>query len=95
MNEQQRAEILTEVAERIALWNEFRSDDFQDLVVREVRSAREYWRDGEESELPPRGAAPMFDALVSIADVSDSSPMEVRDACAAAFRAAEEARVAR
>ena len=93
MKDAQRSRVLSETAERVALLNEFRTDDFQDGAVRLVNEARESWRDGDD--LPPPGADPMFDALVGIADAADSSPIAVRDACAAAFRAAEVARVAR
>lgn len=85
-----RVQALSETAERIALRNEFRSDDFQDQVVRFVADAREHWRD-DNGELPPRGADPLLDALQAMADVSDSSPVAVRDACAEALRAAEDA----
>lgn len=85
-----RARILSEVAERIALRNEFRSDDFQDQVVRLVADAREHWRDGH-GEIPPRGADPLLDALQGMADVADASPIAVRDACADAMRLAESA----
>ncbi len=88
-----RAQVLAEVAERVALLNEFRTDDFQDAAVRLVNDAREHWREGDE--LPRRGAEPTFDALLGIAEAADSSPLAVRDACAAAFRAAEDAGVAR
>jgi hypothetical protein len=92
--ERERAEIVDEVAERVALLNEFRTDDFQDEVVRLVSHARELWRDSG-GELPRRGADPLLDALNTIADVADSSPIAVRDACAAAMRrAGEGARVA-
>jgi len=90
---QERAAVLGEVAERVALWNEFRTDDFRDNVARVVNNAREYWR--EDGELPRRGADPLFDALMSIADLADSSPITVRDACADALRAAGVATVAR
>lgn len=92
MTEQQRAEILAEVAERVALWNEFRTDDFQDLVVRLVNSAREHWR--TDGELPRFGRDHMLDALLGLAEAADGSPMSVRDACASALRAAESARAA-
>jgi hypothetical protein len=90
----QRSDVLGQVAERIALWNEFRTDDFQDRVVRAVNSAREHWRD-DRGDLPPRGADPMFDALMGMADEADASPIAVRDTCARALRAAENARAAR
>jgi hypothetical protein len=89
-----RAEVLAEVAERIALWNEFRTDDFQDTVVHHVNDAREDWR-GDDGELPRRGGDPAFDALMGIADMADASPTAVRDACADALRAAEELRTER
>lgn len=92
MNEEQRATILADVAERVALWNEFRSDDFQDHVVRFVNAARENWR--KDGELPPFGRDPMFDALLGIADAADGSPMSVRDACDRAMRLAEDVRAA-
>jgi hypothetical protein len=94
MTGETRSDVLAEVAERIALWNEFRTDDFQDRVVRAVNSAREHWRD-ERGELPPRGTDPMFDALMGMADEADASPIAVRDTCAAAMRVAESARAAR
>ena len=93
MTTAQRAEVLAEVAERVALRNEFRSDVFQDDVVRMVNGAREQWRDAR-GELPGYGADALFDALRRLAEESDSSPIAVRDACAAAFRAAEHARLA-
>ena len=83
------SEILSEAAERVASWNEFRVHDFPGNVVRTVNAAREHWRD-EGGELPPHGIDPMLDALLAIADVADESPITVRDACAAAFRAAED-----
>lgn len=92
MRPQERAQVLADVAERVALWNEFRTDDFQDLVVRLVNSAREHWR--TDGDLPGYGADRMLDALLGIAEASDGSPMSVRDACAAALHAAEDARVA-
>ena len=93
MTVEQRAQILADVAERVALWNEFRTDDFQDTVVRLVNSAREHWR--SDGDLPRRGADPMLDALLGMAEAADGSPMSVRDACADALRQAEDARVAR
>jgi len=86
---QARAEVLRAAAERIALWNEFRTDDFQDNVVHHVNDAREAWRD-EDRELPRRGGDPLFDALLGMADMADASPIAVRDACAEAFRAADD-----
>jgi|GEM_PF-2769885 len=86
----ERVRVLAEAAERVALWNEFRSDDFQDSVVRLVNDARESWR-GRDGELPKRGSDPMFDALMGLADEADASPLSVRDLCAQAFRAAEDA----
>ena len=93
MNAEQRAQVVADVAERVALWNEFRTDDFQDMVVRLVNSAREHWR--TDGELPGYGVDRMLDTLLGIADAADGSPMSVRDACAEALRAAEDARVAR
>ena len=86
----ERARVLAESAERVALWNEFRSDNFQDRVVRLVNDARENWRGGN-GDLPKRGSDVMFDALMGLADECDASPIAVRDVCAEAFRAAEEA----
>ncbi len=94
VSERAKARLLADVAERVALLNEFRTDDFQDLVVRLVKDAREHWRD-DRGELPPLGCDPLFDALVAIADESDSSPTGVRDACARALSAAVEALGAR
>ncbi|HEU5288170.1 MAG TPA: hypothetical protein VFV20_07195 [Candidatus Limnocylindria bacterium] len=88
-----RARVLAEVAERVALLNEFRTDDFQDQVARLVSGAREHWREGHE--LPARGADPMLDALLGMSDMADSSPIAVRDACATALVAAGDARVTR
>jgi hypothetical protein len=88
MNE--RARVLAQAAERVALLNEFRSDNFQDSVARLVNDARESWR-GRDGDLPKRGADPMFDALMGLADQSDASPLAVRDVCAEALRAAEDA----
>jgi len=89
-----RAQLLAEVAERVALLNEFRTDDFQDVVTRLVRDAREYWRD-DRGELPPLGFDPAYDALRGIEDEAESSPVAVRDACARAFDVAERTRSAR
>jgi hypothetical protein len=92
-NMEDKAVALADVAERVALWNEFRTDDFQDSVVRQVNDARERWR-GEDGELPRRGRDPVFDALLGMADAADSSPVAVRDACAEALRVSEELRTA-
>lgn len=86
----ERTRVLADAAERVALWNEFRTDNFQDRVARVVNEARESWR-GRDGGLPKRGADPMFDALMGLADESDASPLAVRDVCAAALRAAEDA----
>lgn len=85
----ERARVLAEAAERVALWNEFRTDNFQDSVVRLVNDARENWR--SDGDLPKRGADPMFDALLGLADEAEASPIAVRDVCAEALRAAAEA----
>ncbi len=85
MNE--RIQVLAEAAERVALLNEFRSDNFQNSVVRLVNDARESWRGGN-GDLPKRGSDAMFDALMGLADECDASPIAVRDVCAEAFRAA-------
>ena len=90
----QHAEILADVAERVSLWNEFRTDDFQDRVVRLVNSERENWRN-KAGDLPRMGSDPSFDALLAIAAVADSSPIAVRDACAGALRQAEPTRASR
>ncbi len=89
-----RARLLAEVAERVALLNEFRTDDFQDIVARVVQDAREHWRD-DRGELPPRGYDPSFDALLALADEAESSPVAVRDACARAFEVADRGAPAR
>ena len=89
-----KADALTEVAERVALWNEFRTDNFQDNVVRRVNEARELWR-GEDGDLPRRGSDSLFDALLGMADMADASPTAVRDACAEGLRAAAGARSGR
>ena len=86
----ERARVLADAAERVALWNEFRSDNFQDSVVRLVNDARENWRGGG-GDLPKRGSDPMFDALLGLADEAEASPIAVRDVCAEAFRAAADA----
>ena len=83
-----RADTLAQIAERVALWNEFRTDGFQDSVARAVSDARENWR-SDDGRLPRRGSDPMFDALLGLIDMADSSPTAVRDACAEAMRAAE------
>ena len=90
----EKADALAEVAERVALWNEFRTDNFQDNVVRRVHEARELWR-REDGNLPRRGSEPLFDALLGLADMADASPTAVRDVCAEALRAAEGVRTAR
>ncbi len=89
-----RAQVLSDVAERIALLNEFRTDDFQDNVARIVNDAREHWR-GPGGDLPRPGTDPTFDALTRMSEVADSSPIAVRDACAEALRAAEGSEIAR
>lgn len=89
----ERAEVLAEVAERVALWNEFRTDDFEDLVVRLVSDAREHWR--TDGELPAPGRDRMLDALLGIAESAGGSPLSVRDACGRALRVAEVASLAR
>jgi hypothetical protein len=86
----ERVQVLAEAAERVALLNEFRSDNFQDTVVRLVNDARENWR-GQNGDLPKRGSDTMFDALMGLADESDASPIAVRDVCAEALRAAADA----
>lgn len=87
MTRRERAEVLADVAERVALWNEFRTDDFQDRVARLVHDAREHWR--VRGELPRPGTDAMFDTLLLIAEVADSSPIAVRDACAEALHESE------
>ena len=87
MTRRARAAVLADVAERVALWNEFRTDDFQDRVLRLVHDARESWR--SRGELPRAGADNQYDALMSIAVVADSSPIAVRDACADALHESE------
>jgi ABC-type branched-subunit amino acid transport system substrate-binding protein len=94
MGEEARAEVLADVAKRVALSNELRTDDFQDSVVRLVNSAREHWRDGR-GELPRPGTDPAFDALMALAEAADSSPIAVRDAAARALAVAEDVRVTR
>jgi hypothetical protein len=94
MDRGERAQVLAEVAERVALWNEFRTDDFQDNVVRLVNGARERWRD-KDGELPRRGTDPLFDALMGLAEAADGSPLAVRDAAARALAVAEDLRVKR
>lgn len=94
MDRGERAQVLAEVAERVALWNEFRTDDFQDNVVRLVNGARERWRD-KDGELPRPGTDPLFDALMGLAEAADGSPLAVRDAAARALAVAEDLRVTR
>jgi len=93
MNRHKREQVLADVAERVALWNEFRTDDFQDNVVRLVNDARENWRD-RHGELPRRGQDESFDALMDLADMADGSPIAVRDSAARALLAAEGVAVA-
>ncbi len=93
MDTEKRRQTLAEVAERVALWNEFRTDDFQDNVVRLVNDVREQWRD-RHGELPRRGADEAFDALMDLAEMADSSPIAVRDSAARALLAAEGVAVA-
>jgi ABC-type branched-subunit amino acid transport system substrate-binding protein len=90
----ERARVLADVAERVALKNEFRSDDFQDVVTRMVNEARERWRDAQ-GDLPRWGTDPMFDALNGLAEAADSSPIAVRDAAAVALEAAQGVKAAR
>jgi ABC-type branched-subunit amino acid transport system substrate-binding protein len=90
----ERHAALRDVAERVSLWNEFRTDDFQDAVAKLVSGARELWRDGK-GELPRRGADTEFDALMDLLAAVDSSPTAVRDAAAGALRAAEGTRASR
>jgi len=85
-SEEQRAEVMRDVVERVSAWNEFRTDDFQDATVKAVNGARELWRDDETGELPRRGADPGFDALMEIAGSADGSPMQVRDALSRLLR---------
>jgi len=85
-----RADTVRDVAERVALWNEVRTDDFQDQVVRLVNDARERFRGGAKRELPARGDDELLDSLFEIADVADASPITVRDACAHALEVADE-----
>jgi hypothetical protein len=92
-NRAERARALAEVAEEVALLNEFRTDGFQDSVTRLVNHARERWRD-THGELPRWGSDPMFDALSGLAEAADSSPIAVRDAAARALDVAEGVRVA-
>ncbi len=89
----ERARVLADVAERVALINEFRSDNFQDGVARLVNEARERWRDAH-GDLPRWGSDPTFDALNGLAEAADSSPIAVRDAAARALEVAEGVRVA-
>jgi len=90
-----RADTVREVAERVALWNEVRTDDFQDQVTRLVNDARETFREDPESELPARGEDELLDSMLEIADVADASPIVVRDACAHALDVAEESETVR
>jgi hypothetical protein len=94
MDRGEHTQVLADVAEGVALWNEFRTDDFQDDVVRLVNDARERWRD-EDGELPPPGTDPLFDALMGLADAADSAPLAVREAAAHALAVAEDVRVTR
>ncbi|HKW79122.1 MAG TPA: hypothetical protein VJQ09_08460 [Candidatus Limnocylindria bacterium] len=87
MNQAERKRILAETAEKVALLNEFRTEDFRDGVARLIASAREVWRD-ENGELPRRGESEAFDALIGIADEADGSPIAVRDAADRALRVA-------
>lgn len=87
MNGRDRAETLALVAERVALLNEFRTDDFQDRVVRLVNDARESWR--SDGDLPRRGQDTTFDSLLRMAEAADGPPLAVRDACAEALRESE------
>ena len=87
----QRGDVLRDVAERVSLLNEFRSDDFQDAVVRIVYGAREVWRD-KDGELPRRGTDPAFDALVDLVVAADSSPLTFREAASRVLRAADGAK---
>ena len=89
MSADSRGEVVRRVAESVALWNEVRTDDFQDRVVRLVNDAREHFRDGG-GELPRPGADALFDSLVTMAVVAESSPITVRDACARALREAQQ-----
>jgi hypothetical protein len=89
----ERARVLADVAERVALLNEFRSDNFKDSVTRLVNDAREGWRDAH-GEFPRWGSDPLFDALSGLAEAADSSPIAVRDAAARALAAAEGVRTA-
>ncbi|TMB61991.1 MAG: hypothetical protein E6I57_05790 [Chloroflexi bacterium] len=86
--------MLRDVAERVSLWNEFRTDDFQDAVAKLVFGARELWRQGD-GELPRRGTDPGFDALMDLVGAADSSPTAFRDAAARVLRAAEGAKASR
>ncbi len=89
MSATRRSEVVRRVAEQVALWNEVRTDDFQDRVVRLVNGAREDFRDSL-GELPRAGADALFDALMTMAIVAESSPIAVRDACARALELAIE-----
>ena len=90
MNAGSRADRVHDLAERVALWNEVRTDDFQDQVVRLVNDAREVFRGGPENDVPKRGVDPLLDVLYEIADSADASPIAVRDACAHALEVAED-----
>ena len=81
--QKERARALAVAAERVAALNELRTDDFQDEVVRVIDDARELWR-GANGDLPSAGSDPLFDALIALADESEGSPEEVRDAVARA-----------
>jgi hypothetical protein len=84
----ERTDALRDVAERVSLLNEFRSDDFQDRVAKIVYGARELWRD-KDGELPRRGTDPAFDALMDLVGAADSAPLTFRDAASRVLRAAD------
>ena len=90
----ERIQVLADVAERVAFWNEFRTPDFQNNVARLASGARENWRDAN-GELPRSGTDPTFDALVGLVQAADGSPIAVRDAAARALQEAEDVRIAR
>jgi hypothetical protein len=90
----ERADVLRDVAERASLLNEFRSDDFQDRVVRIVYGARELWRD-KDGELPRPGTDLGFDVLMDLLGAADSSPLTFRDAASRVLRAADGAKASR